>query len=121
MGYPTTKGHFRIFREEVLRLLEAWGLQDWKPYFRHQKIDEDARAQCGTNLVGRCATFFLGLQWEEEPTPEKVRDSARHEALELLVAPLECLARTRFLHDAEIRVEAHALIRRLEKILWGKK
>jgi hypothetical protein len=71
----------------------------------------------GANLVGRCATFFLGTYWDEEPAPERVRNTARHETLELLIAPLECLGRTRFLHDGELWAEAHALIRRLEKIL----
>ena len=116
MPYRTTQAHFRIFREEVLRLMEAWGLHDWKAYFAHKEL-EDARGQCGANLVGRCATFFLGTYWDEEPTPERVRNTARHETLELLIAPLECLGRTRFLHDGELRAEAHALIRRLEKIL----
>jgi hypothetical protein len=118
MPYRTTRAHFEIYRGEVLRLMAAWGLHDWKAYFSHKELD-DARGQCAVDLVGRCATFFLARKWDVAPTPEKICDTARHETLELLVSPLECLARTRFLHDAEIRAEAHALIRRLEKI-FGK-
>ncbi len=110
----TTPAHFKVFTKEILRLMKVFGLQDWKPYFYHQNV-QDGRASCSTLLAGRTASFRLSLDWGDEPTVQAIKSTAKHETLELLVAPLEILASARFVTADEIREAAHAIIRRLEK------
>lgn len=63
----TTKAHFDLFRREVLRLLDLWGVAiDWHVEFRHDPSGE-YRARCRMSLTNAAVDFVLSNDWEESP------------------------------------------------------
>ena len=116
---PTTAKHFEVFQKEVLYWINKWGLHQWEIAFTHEPFD-DNRAGIGFDVGGRIATFFLSTEWSGEvipPTNANVKDSAKHEAFELLLAEVYATARARFVTADEHTAAHHALVRRLEKLL----
>jgi len=118
--YDVTDAHFERFRNECMRFIRLFGVNDWRVEFARRELD--SRAECWTNLQGHEAGIVLAKTWtEHEPTPENLQRTAFHEVWELLTAELEIISSD---YDMTIamRNEAkerarHGLIRRLENCL----
>ena len=114
----TTAAHFALFKKEVQFWIDKWGLHQWETLFKHEPFNDD-RAGIGHNLCGRSATFFLSMEWGDvtPPTDAAIKATAKHEAIELLLAEVYTMAKSRFVTDDELLAAHHALVRRLEKWL----
>lgn len=122
MTTKTTKRHFDLFRAECLRLLESWGvLSEWRVEFLHERLS-DSRAQIRTQLVGRAAVLVLSTHWEEpgeseQMTDQSIRDSAQHESVHLMLAPLNDLCGARYLTEDEHKAGIESVVRRVQYAL----
>ena len=120
MSYKITKKHFKIFKSAVQDWLEIYGLKDWLVNIEYG-IDKDYRdgfngdvkALCVSNLIGMQAAILIDNQWDDEPTEQKLKETAFHEATELLLAPLNIMAVSRYVTESEIDTARHAIIQRL--------
>lgn len=115
----TTPRHFEVFKEEVLFWINKFGLHQWEIHFSHEPFNDEL-AGIGHNLVGGSATFFLSTEWKGKIIPvtnAEIRRTAKHEAIELLLADYYTLARNRFAREDEITAVHHAHVRRLEKLI----
>lgn len=119
MSKPTSPRHFEVFKKEVLLWLDKWGLNQWEVAFSHEPFNDD-RAGIGYNLCGRTATFFLSTEWSGvviPPSNATIKGSAKHEAIELLLAESYAIGKARYSTEDEHLAAHHALVRRLEKLL----
>ncbi len=115
----TTERHFKIFREECLRLQKAWGLLDWELTFERVRMGPYARVH--QDYKARAAHVDFCEEWPAERSytlnDEHVRDVAKHEMIHLLIAPIAGLVNTRFLAQREAEEGEHAVVQRLMKLL----
>ncbi len=108
----TTKAQFGLFRSEVLLWVERLGLVGWRLDFFHE--DVEARARCDWERYDHVAALTLSTKWSYVPTDDDVRFCAQHEALELLLADMQEMARGRSLDALALQKEAHRIIYALQ-------
>ena len=113
--------HFDLFQEECEKYLELLGLKSWKIYYKFEKLD-DSFARAEWKYAGRVATLTLANDF---PKPFKtiegqIKESALHECLEILLAPVSSLAEDRSFVRIDFDKEIHAVIRTLEKVIICK-
>ncbi|MBU2549037.1 MAG: hypothetical protein KKB20_11525 [Proteobacteria bacterium] len=120
MRDKTTKKHFELFKSEVLKWLNTLGIKGWRLHFYHE--DSDDTAGCWAivryKTVDRVAEFVLARTWTSEPLDHEVAQTAFHECLELLLAPLVNLARERYVSENAIVEETHHVIRTIENTFY---
>ena len=113
----TTKAEYARFKKAFIAWQRRLGLMEWQVYFAHAPI-RDAYGDITADHLGGCATVRMAAEIAEEAAadfdPER---TAKHEALELLVSPMEWLARSRAVMEEDIERETHRLVRRLEHVL----
>ena len=117
---PTTAKHFEVFQKEVLYWINKWGLHQWEIAFTHKLLDGNIRASISYNQSGRVCTLFLNSEWDcdiRPPTNAEMKVSAKHEAIELLLADVHAIGKSRWVTEDELVAAHHALVRRLEKLL----
>jgi hypothetical protein len=119
--YKTTAKHFAIFKEQVERELERFGLKNGQVKIKHGGGEEVGRAEMFQNWAGRQALITLSITWQEEITEHQLKMSAFHEVMELLFAPLKCLAIHYDLAQGQRERmadrEQHGIIRTLENVV----
>ena len=113
----TTARDFSIFKKAFMHWYHKFGLNSWKIYFMHE-YKEGLAASCYSNPTGCVATITLSTDWEDNAvTGEELWKTARHEALELVLARLVCDAEYRFVSQDDITESSHIAIRTLESVL----
>jgi len=117
--HKTSKKDFEFFVAEFKKALHKLGLNEWKVYFIHSNLKETSRANVCHDGGVWVATVRLSTRWDEKPTHNSLRSSARHEALHILTARMMFLANCRFIDSEEIRQESERLARILHRALWG--
>jgi hypothetical protein len=119
----TTKKHFKLFKSEVIRLVNLFGLTDWKISFEHKDLEDDY-VRLSWDYSGSVACFFLCTNWDREEavplTNEAIKKIALHEVCHLLVAPITSLGEARFVNEGEITDENERLARQLTNILGSE-
>jgi hypothetical protein len=116
----TTHEQFEFFRCELLKWLRVLGLTDWKVYFQHGGTESDnAFAEIAHEIWPYCDRVVNVRFAERAPaygiTDENIRQTAFHEACEVLLIRLYGMAGARWGVDPhEMLEEKHAIIRRLE-------
>ena len=119
MSYKITKKHFKVFKGAVHDWLEIYGLKDWLVSIilgvpeEHKSEAGEYKAICVSDLVSMQAEISINGKWLDEPTDQKIKESAFHEASELLLSPLNILANTRYVLEREIEAARHEIIHRL--------
>ena len=117
--HKTTAEHFKLFKEEARYWIKYFGLLNWRIHFEHMEIKEGNWAECTYAIGARTCTLFLNVNWGPFIVEDKdVRMSAFHEVCELMLCNIEACARTRFLHEHEIREAVHDIIRTFENTVW---
>lgn len=112
----TTKKDFERFQAEFRRWQKQLGLTDYHCAIRHEFVEG-----CFGGIIADHAGKIVTVKFSTE-IPDHDRDvydpprTARHEALELLLARLENIARCRYCFPDDITEERHAVIRRLENL-----
>jgi hypothetical protein len=110
----TTKAMFNRFKKEFNRLVPILGINGYKFYFFHEKLDNYAEVHI--NEPGRCVSIIYGLNPTscDATTPE---DNAKHEAIHVLIHRLSWLGEQRFTAPDEINHETEKLVIKLEGII----
>ena len=118
----TTKKHFELFQKECNKWIEYFGLKQWRVFYEHDYVD-DAYGSINAHHPGKVVTITLSKSWEEtKPNNKYIKRTAFHEICELLISPLERLAKSRFgVLEEEIQEEIHNIIRTLENTVWKEK
>ena len=115
----TTAAHFELFQKECRKWIDIFGLDEWKIYFLH--LDQpDSKRLAACNYVGLTfvATFILNKDWKHDaPNNNLVKMVARHEVVHLLIAPLNCLATSRYVTEDEVDNAVERLVHKIEAIM----
>lgn len=115
----TTKRQFKLFCDEFKIQVERMGLMEWRLDFLHEDCG-DAFSTLNSGYSGKTVTVCLNDDWNEMNIPlsdDAIKDTAKHEAIELLITDLRTLSFARFVTQDEIESVSHTLVRRLEKLL----
>ncbi len=108
----TSKTFFKKFKAEFNRFAKELGLMHYECIFYHEDlVDDNARIRARHD--GKTAAVSLSTDVESYCTPEKL---ARHEALHLLLADYDGLAKHRYAPEIELDDENERIVRRLEKL-----
>ena len=110
--------HFDLFKTECEKQLERLGLKSWKVYYQFKPL-KDSFGNAQWSYAGRVATITLATDFPKpfDNLENQIKETALHECLEILLAPLTDLAVDRNLCRLEFDKEIHTVIRTLEKIL----
>lgn len=111
--YKTNTRHFKVFQEHVRHWVDSLSLNEWKVCIEHLVLDADCYGDILTDCKGRCCVIRLNHNWDEPATNAKLKSTARHEALELLIADSYGLWRGT---ERQRIIVGHAIIRRLEHV-----
>jgi len=108
---------FAEFQSEFKKFQKLFGLNGYKVYFKHEEID-GAFADISVNQGNMIATVRLcrGLP-EEDKLHKDIKQSAKHEALHLLLSRLVQNGRYRYTTEDEISEAAEEIIHKLEDLI----
>ena len=123
MTVKLTDKHLRIFDRAVRRWVKRLKLDDWEFHVAMGGVHKSNRAELEYDVLGAVATFSLTDEWNDEvtgPTKAEVESCAKHEALHLLCAELEVLARSRYVTKDEVDRASEHLVRKLEWLILDK-
>lgn len=121
MVYVLEDKHFSLFKSHAEELINRLGLFDWRISFEMLELDGDI-AQCRINRTGKKASLVLSsVLYDTEPTDEKIKETAYHEVLELLMDDIEAPCWIASLSDEDkqnaINKGRHTVIYRLLRVL----
>ena len=123
MGHKTTSANFDLFRKKFLIWLSFLNLKQWSVDVVHEKPPielKGALSTCESNLEDRYAKVTFVTDWgESEPTDGAIKDAALHEALELLMSPLDILARERYIQETDINNARHEIINTIQHTVFN--
>lgn len=93
----------------------------WRVDFGFRDLSGDeSYALTHYNTNGMVALVELSTKWRDrEPTEINLENTAFHEVCELLITPLETLARSRKFDEDAIEHERHTIIRILENFAFA--
>jgi hypothetical protein len=108
----TAEKDFELFRMEFLKWYGLLGLQDWDVYFDHRKAD--CEAGIDFNWLEKTATITLSIDWEDGTvSDDKIKEDAMHEAMHLLICPLDRMAKDRYVNERDINRANEDIVRRI--------
>lgn len=94
------------------------GLGEWCVYYEFDNDQGmDCIGWCSASYPDRVATIGLSQYWISKPTKSIINDTARHEVLEMLVAPVWYMVNARYIDVDSANAERHAVIRRIENYM----
>jgi len=113
----TTDKDFAKFKASFMHWVNKLGLQGWQLFFRHKELKR-SYASITSDIGSRAATVTLTSEIEDEDVPEfdPIR-SGKHEALHLLLAPLEYVAHARYIHQEDIDSAEEEIVVRIQNTL----
>ena len=108
---------FELFRKEFTKWQNMFGLNGWKVYFKHEPL-EGCFASIHNDLDCMVSTVTLNSVVQDKDKPFKnIKQSAKHEAIHLLLARLELNGMARFSSSADIYESCEELVHKLEGLL----
>lgn len=116
-----TQKHLDLFKQEILKWLDAFKISGWEFYFEFDEKDLENTAGSKWNLEGRTLTFELSRnQKKRNLTNEAIKISALHEVLHVIFARLMSLAGRRYTTETEIRESAEEIVHTLLNYILNK-
>jgi len=107
---------FDTFKKHFKKYQQLFGLTGYKVYFKYEPIDDDCFADI--TIIERVATVRLNKSLPLKHNPFRdVEQSAKHEAIHLLIHRLEYLARCRYLFRDDIDEATEELVVKLEDLI----
>jgi hypothetical protein len=98
----TTLAQFEAFKASFLKYQALLGLQSWRIFFKHEKIDGDfARIVYDLSECAAIVTLNSEASKDEAPFLDPAKHG-KHEAIHLLLATLSNLASRRYVQEREI-------------------
>lgn len=108
---------FALFQKEFKKWQKLFGLTGYKVYFKYEP-DDGYFASLTVNQGNMVATVRLNSKLPDKDKAFKdIKQSAKHEAIHLLVARLERNGRYRFSSENEIYEATEELVFRLENLI----
>ncbi len=113
----TTNKDFELFQREFKKWQVKFGLTGYKVYFKYEPI-ERGFASINVDQGNMVATVRLNSKLTDQDKPFKnIRQSAKHEALHLLVGRVDQNGRYRFTSENEMYEAAEELVHWLEGLI----
>jgi len=114
----TTKKHFEHFKKCFLIYANMWGLKEWRFDFVHDDCGL-ALSTVNYDTSNKVVTVAFCRESGRLPplTMKEVRETAKHEVHEMVVAELSVLAHDRFTTEDEIVRVRHTLVRRMDNVV----
>ena len=114
-----TNKDFELFKSECQKWIKKFELSDWNIKFLMEPMDNTygmCKANYGaSNVIIKIASNFpSGYNLSKR---EKIKETALHECLELLLMPVEVLAGDRGWDEVEFTHQTHRIINKLMNIL----
>ena len=103
---------FKLFQKHFREYQKKFGLTGYKVYFRNEPI-EGGFADITVELSNMVATVRL----DSSPSDKHIEQSAKNEALHLLLVRLEHNGRYRFVSENEINESVEELVFKLEDLI----
>ena len=111
------KKDFRKFQECFLEYQKQFGLTGYKVYFGYEPLD-NCFANITVNQNDMVATVRLNSNLPDKDKPHRdIKQSAKHEAIHLLLYRLEDRAVGRYVLQEEICEAVEELVFKLEKLI----
>lgn len=108
------KSEFKQFQKVFTAYQKEFGLNGYRAYFKQAELT-DAFADITIN--SECHVVTVRLNEGETPAERHVEQSAKHEALHLLIGRLESMARRRYTTEYEIDAASEELVFKLEQLI----
>ncbi len=113
----TTQKQFKLFCDEFKRQVIRMGLVEWRLDFAHEECSDRFLAEICTSRCNRTVSIYFTTQTYRPLTNKFILETAKHEAIELMVDDAFVLAQSPFKTRDELLSVRHTLVRRLEKLL----
>ena len=94
-----TKNQFEYYCKRIKYWMRKFGTTDWTVYFGQEEMECAARLRYDYDARG--ATFLLPFEVEDS-SRSALDESALHEVIHLVLAPLEAMGARRFISEDEI-------------------
>jgi len=108
---------FEAFKREFIRRQEQFGLNGYQVYFSHEPSD-NSFASIDADQGEMVATVRLNSDLPDKSKPFKnPKQSAKHEAIHLLLNRLEANALYRFATKEDIYEATEELVHKLERLI----
>ena len=108
---------FELFKKEFQKWQQRFGLIGYKVYFKYEPLDSSF-ANIYVNQDEMVVTVTLNSKLPDKDKPFKdVKQSAKHEAIHLLVGKLDQNARYRYVSEHEIHESVEELVFKLEELI----
>ena len=112
-----TNKDFELFQKEFKKWQKLFGLTGYKLYFKHEPLD-GSFACISTKIGDMIATVKLNSALPDSEKPWKnIKQSAKHEAIHLLVSRLEMNGRYRYASEGEMYESTEELVVKLEGLI----
>ena len=106
---------YGVFTTECARLINKLEMNNWRvDYVLRENLGSFGR--CVADIGGYVATIMLCAEWDDDIRPcttKVLKETALHEVNHLMIARLECQAKSRFVSGAEIAEASEELVRKL--------
>jgi len=112
------KDDFKNFQKYFKEYQQKFGLTGYRIYFKYEPLDSFAEITVGQNDMVATVTLNSDLPSRDKPHKD-IRQSAKHEALHLLLSRLEHRACTRYLIEYELDESVEELVFKLEDLIEG--
>ncbi len=111
---------FELFQQEFKKWQYLFGLTGYRVYFKYEPL-EDRFADITVEQSDMVATVRLSNNLPDKAEPHRsVKQSAKHEAIHLLLHRLESLGRCRYIGSEEIYEATEELVFKLEGLITGE-
>lgn len=111
-----TNREINLFKSEVKRLWELWGMTGWVLDVSDDDCEYDA--SCSTNLLQRRILIQVNRKPKKLPlNDDAIKELARHEMIHALLEPIGSLNFSRFVTKDECDAADHEVLHRLSGLL----
>jgi hypothetical protein len=116
----TTSEHFELFKSELKKWQDIFGLKGWQLHYSHEETDEGARAEILADPTSRIAVITLNTNWASDViTDHMLKKTAFHEMMELVLGTLGTYA-VCYVNSTLVEEEMHRVISIMENVLFPK-
>ncbi len=107
---------FQEFQKEFKKWQQKFGCIGYKVYFKFEPLDKDCYADIIVDQSQMVATARLNKSVDKAQQRD-VKQSAKHEAIHLLLMKLQRLAMCRYLFESDISEATEELVFKLEELI----
>ena len=116
--HKVTKEHRDYFLRACEQAQHDFGLLDWDIHLISQDM-EDHEAVVDSDYGHHSATIALARAWDRKPTKKRLRETAIHEMVHVLIAPVTFLGNQRYGQYEHHKEAVEGVTVRLARLLDG--